>query len=106
MNPECMRVALFEAPSVSLRLAVRRCQTVLLRMVLEWSFEIVSSDEEPAQSYAPPSTSGSAFASPDGFLLVFFSNVAAEISGFCCFQSRDRMLVSVAEFFASEVHAE
>ena len=47
-------------------------------MVLEWSFEIVPSDEEPAQSYAPPSTSAFAFASPDGFLLVFFSSVAAE----------------------------
>ena len=75
-------------------------------MVLGWSFDIVSSDEEPAQSYAPPSTPAFAFASPDGFLLVFVSNVAAEIAGFCCFQSRDRMLGSVAEFFASEVHAE
>ena len=55
-------------------------------MVLEWSFEIASSDEEPTQSYAPPSTSASApalltpsiCAAPDGFLLVFFSNAAAE----------------------------
>ena len=86
MNPECMRVAFFKAPSVSLRLAVRRCQTVLLRMVLEWSFETVTRVEEPAQSYAPPATPASAFtlltprvcAAPDGFLLVFFSSVAAE----------------------------
>ena len=86
MNPDRMRVPLFEAPSVSLRLAVRRCQTVLLRMVLEWSFETVTRVEEPAQSYAPPATPASAFtlqtprvcAAPDGFLLVFFSSVAAE----------------------------
>ena len=78
MNYQCMRVAFFKTPSVPLRLSVQRCQTVLLRMVLEWSFEIVPSDEEPAQSYAPPSTSAFAFASPDGFLLVFFSSVAAE----------------------------
>ena len=81
-----MRVAFFKAPSVSLRLAVRRCQTVLLRMVLEWSFETVTRVEEPAQSYAPPATPASAFtlltprvcAAPDGFLLILFSSVAAE----------------------------
>ena len=81
-----MRVAFFKAPSVSLRLAVRRCQTVLLRMVLQWSFETVTRAQEPAQSYAPPASPASAFtlltsrvcAAPDGFLLVFFSSVAAE----------------------------
>ena len=86
MNPECMRVAFFKAPSVSLSFAVRRCQTVLLRMVLEWSFETVTRVEEPAQSFAPPATPASAFtlltpricAAPNVFLLVFFSNVAAE----------------------------
>ena len=42
--------------------------------------------QEPAQSYAPPASPASAFtlltsrvcAAPDGFLLVFFSSVAAE----------------------------
>ena len=76
-----MCVAVFKFSSVSLRLAVRRCQTVLLRMVLEWSFHTVTRVQEPAQTYAPPATPASAFtlcAAPDGFLLVFFSNVAAE----------------------------
>ena len=73
-----MRAALFKTLFISLPLSVSRDHTVLLRMVLEWSFEIVSSDDEPAQSYAPPSASASAFASPDGFLLVFFSSLAAE----------------------------
>ena len=81
MNPESMRVAFFKAPSVSLKPAVRRCQTVLLRMVLDWSFDTVTRVQEPAQTYAPPATPASAFtlcAAPDGFLLVFISNVAAE----------------------------
>ena len=81
MNPESMRVAFFKAPSVSLKVAVRRCQTVLLCMVLEWSFDTVTRVQEPAQTYAPPATPASAFtlcAAPDGLLLVFFSSVAAE----------------------------
>ena len=64
----------------------RACQTVLLRMVVQRSFETVTRAQEPAQSYAPPASPASAFtlltsrvcAAPDGFLLVFFSSVAAE----------------------------
>jgi len=55
-------------------------------MVLQWSFETVTRAQEPAQSYAPPASPASALtlltsricAAPDGFLLVFFSSVAAE----------------------------
>ena len=64
----------------------RACQTVLLRMVVQRSFETVTRAQEPAQSYAPPASAASAFtlltsrvcAAPDVLLLVSFSSVAAE----------------------------
>ena len=104
MNPECMCVAFFKAPSVSLRLAVRRCQTVLLRMVLQWSCETVTRLQEPAQSYAPPASPASAFtlltsrvcAAPDVLLLVFFSSVAAERKAFLVTTKQAYTFVSYA----------
>ena len=66
-----------------------RCSTVsdsAACMALRWSFETVRRVQELAKTYAPPASPASAFtlvtssvcAAPDGFLLVFFSSVAAE----------------------------
>ena len=82
----------------------RACQTVLLRMVVQRSFETVTRAQEPAQSYAPPASAASAFtlltsrvcAAPDVLLLVFFSSVAAERKAFLVTRKQAYTFVSYA----------
>ena len=82
----------------------RACQTVLLRMVVQRSFETVTRAQEPAQSYAPPASAASACtlltsrvcAAPDVFMLVFFSSVAAERKAFLVTRKQAYTFVSYA----------